>query len=314
LVCAVFLAGRSGAQDLQPGKTFRDCPECPEMAVIPAGKFLMGTSIADYKRDLAIRPPEPMFFQFLTMLGLLVDRNFAPAEIPQHQVTIPDDFAIGKYPVTIAEFLAFVREAGYAPEGNCLLFNGTKARISPNSSWMNSGFDQTALDPVVCMRVKDARAYVDWLNKKAGSGKGSASAVLYRLPSEAEWEYAARAGTTTARWWGDLIGLGNANCDGCNGTHNPLRPTPVGTYPRNPFGLYDMLGNVWQIVNDCWNPNYDGAPQDGRPWLSGDCSKIVERGGSFNNDVWFARSASRLWHDTNTTTNASGFRVARKIP
>jgi formylglycine-generating enzyme required for sulfatase activity len=313
LISTVFLAGHSGAQDIRPATTFRDCPECPEMVVIPRGKFLMGTSIADYERDLPLRPTRSMLFQFLTRLGLVVDKNFAPSEMPQHPVTI-QDFAMGKYPVTVSQFVAFVRETGYAPEGNCLLFKRTRARISPSSSWMNTGFDQTPLDPVVCMRVRDARAYIDWLNKKVGSPRGSAPGDLYRLPSESEWEYAARAGTTTARWWGDQIGVGNANCDGCNGTDNPLRPTPVGSFRPNPFGLYDMLGNVWEIVSDCWNTNYDGAPQDGMPWLSGDCSKNVARGGSFSNDPWSARSASRLWQDTNSTDNLAGFRVARSIP
>jgi len=130
-----------------------------------------------------------------------------------------------------------------------------------------NGFEQIDRDPVVCMRVKDVRAYVDWLNKKIRLREKFRHTNLYRTSSEAEWEYAARAGTTTARWWGDQIGRGNANCNGCDGTQNPLRPTTVGTYRANPFGLYDMLGNVWQIVGDCWNPNYDNAPQ-GRQTLA----------------------------------------------
>jgi formylglycine-generating enzyme required for sulfatase activity len=139
-VCAVFLAGRSGAQDLPPGKTFRDCSECPEMVVIPAGKFLMGTSTSDHERDVASRPPELALFRLLVKFGLTFSRNFLLAELPQHAVTIPNDFAMGKYPVTVAEFSVFVRETGYSPLGNCLLFNGNKGPISSTSSWENDGF------------------------------------------------------------------------------------------------------------------------------------------------------------------------------
>lgn len=313
-VCAVFLIGHSGAQDLQPGRAFRDCPECPEMVVIPAGTFRMGSSTSDYERDLASHPSEPVIIQFLVKLGLPGPIDFAPAELPQHTVNIPNDFAMSKYPVTVSEFLAFVRETGYAPEGDCVLFDRNKVHVNSNNSWQKNGFEQVDRDPVVCMRMKDARAYVGWLNKKMDSGKNSPSPSVYRLPSEAEWEYAARAGTTTAWWWGNQIGRGYANCDGCDGTQSPLQPTPVGTYRANPFGLYDMLGNVWQIVSDCWNPNYDYAPQDGQPWLTGDCSKSVQRGGSFNNGPWSARSASRLGDRIKATTNATGFRVARTIP
>jgi formylglycine-generating enzyme required for sulfatase activity len=153
-----------------------------------------------------------------------------------------------------------------------------------------------------------------WSNERIGHARKSPIPDLYRLPSEAEWEYAARARTTTTWWWGDQVGRGNANCDGCDQPRDPRQPTPVGAYRPNPYGLYDMLGNVLQMVSDCWNPNYNDAPDDGSPWLSGDCSKVVVRGGSFNNGPWFARSASRSWLDVKATDNLQGFRVVRIRP
>ena len=140
----------------------------------------------------------------------------------------------------------------------------------------------------------------------------------YRLPTEAEWEYAARAGTTTARWWGDGIGTGEANCNGCGSKWDGQLIAPVGTFGPNPFGLYDMLGNVWQWVEDCWHESYVGAPTDGSAWQSGDCGKRVLRGGSWSNVPIYIRSASRsrsvaAGGDVDYS-NYAGFRVARSLP
>jgi formylglycine-generating enzyme required for sulfatase activity len=165
-----------------------------------------------------------------------------------------------------------------------------------------------------------AQAYVGWLNGKvrsrvAASAKGEGP---YRLPSEAEWEYAARAGTTTERWWGAAIGKGNANCNGCGSLWDDKIIAPVGSFGPNPFGLYDMLGNVWQWVADCWNESYVGAPGDGRSWTTGDCRRHVLRGGSWMNLPVFVRSAARSRDDGagqyfDAASNA-GFRVARTLP
>lgn len=304
----------SVAQQLPPGATFRDCPTCPEMVAIPPGTFQMGTSASDYRRDQAFRPPEGLINTLVLLAGGQGTRGFPEAEMPQHSVAIQYTFAMSRYPVTVVEFVAFVRDTGYSPKGDCLIFGSGKPHIGSNTSWRYNGFDQVDDDPVVCIRADDARAYIQWLNRKAGHGQNSPNPGLYRLPSEAEWEYAARAGTTTAWWWGDEVGDGNANCDGCNQARSPEQPTRVGTYPPNPFGLYDMLGNVSQLVSDCRNPNYNDAPNDGSPWLTGDCSKSIGRGGGYHSGPWFARAALRAWLDKNTTDNVEGFRVARQIP
>lgn len=312
-ICTLLLETAGAAQDLQPGETFRDCPQCPEMVVIPSGTFQMGSSPSDYQRDLLFRPPENFVNTLMVWLGFPGTRGFPDAELPQHTVTIKQSFAMSKYPVTVAEFVSFVEETGYSPRGHCLIFNSGKPHISSGTSWRSNGFKQVGDDPVVCMRPDDARAYTNWLNRRTGHDPKSPVPDSYRLPSESEWEYAARAGTTTAWWWGDQVGRGNTNCDGCDPSRDPRQPTPVGTYRANPFGLYDMLGNVLQMVRDCWNPNYNDAPDDGSPWLSGDCSKVVLRGGSYNNVAWFARSANRSWLDVKSTDNLQGFRVVRNM-
>ena len=166
----------------------------------------------------------------------------------------------------------------------------------------------------------DAQAYVGWLNDKVGNGLLASTNRdgPYRLPSEAEWEYAARAGTTTARWWGDAIGVGNANCHGCGSNWDNKLIAPAGSFGPNPFGLYDILGNVWQWNDDCWNENYVGAPKDGIAWKTGDCKKRVMRGGSWSNSPVFVRSAMRTSGDASGRdydyATYVGFRVARSLP
>ena len=261
---------------------FRDCPECPEMVVIPAGGFLMGSPASEQERY--------------------------DSEGPQHAVSLRW-FALGRHDVTVDEFAAFVRETGYEP-GECNWPRG--------STWQSAGF--APADPVVCVNWHDAKAYVAWLNRKV-RGQSPASTGTdgpYRLPSEAEWEYAARAGTTTARWWGDQIGAGHANCNGCGSAWDNRQLSTVESFPPNPFGLYDMLGNVWQWTEDCWNESYVDAPGDGSPWLSGDCGKRVLRGGSWSNLPRFVRSAARN-RDAAANRNFDyayyvGFRVAMTLP
>ena len=161
------------------------------------------------------------------------------------------------------------------------------------------------------MSWNDAKEYVAWLSKLTGKP--------YRLPSEAEWEYAARAGTQTAYSWGDEIGKGNANCWVC-GSDWDRKLAPVGSFAPNAFGLYDMHGNVWEWVEDCNNNNYDGAPTDGSAWTvdimgpqGGSCVFRVNRGGAFNNDFRGLRSASRSFNSPETSWNTLGFRVARTL-
>ena len=212
----VFGACQSDAQDTQLGKIFQDCPECPEMVVIPAGTFLMGSSAEDTERELAM-VPQPRF-GLATMLGF-TDKGeakvFMEREHPQHTVTISKNFALGRYPVTRGDFAAFVRETGYST-GSCFIWGRHGRSQAPAASaWSQPGFDQTDRDPVVCTTWKDATAYISWLNRKLEDGTHKDDNAPYRLPTEAEWEYAARAGTQTAWWWGNAIGVGNAKCDGC---------------------------------------------------------------------------------------------------
>ena len=286
LAATILLGGQA-----KPDREFSECPECPQMEAIPAGKFLMGSPAH-----------EPGRFD---------------SEGPQHVVTVRA-FALAKYPVTSAEFLAFLNATRYQPQQcNPLL----------NLGWrqLGRGLAATPTDvepprwPAVCLDWKDADAYIAWINARARAAHPEiGDRNPYRLPSESEWEYAARAGTTTSRWWGDDVGGGHANCNGCGSTWDGRELAPVGSLAANPFGLYDMLGNVWQWTNDCWNESYVGAPSDGSAWTSGDCSKRVLRGGSWSNVPEFVRAAARsradaAGRDANYSSYA-GFHVARTLP
>jgi len=191
----------------------------------------------------------------------------------------------------------------------------------PQASFRQPGFEITGSHPVVCISWHDAQAYVAWLSAKTGH--------VYRLPTEAEWEYAARAGTTTARYASDdpaeFCRYTNvADLDygeqhpGDSGANLPCRDghvftSPVGSFPPNQFGLYDMLGNVMDWNEDCWNVNYNGAPTDGTAWQSGDCGRRVVRGGSWDADLSGVRSANRRGPPTSYRNTTLGFRVARTL-
>ncbi len=151
----------------------------------------------------------------------------------------------------------------------------------------------------------DAQGYVKWLSGKTGEP--------YRLLTESEREYAARAGATTAYYWGAAIGKGNANCDGCDSQWGGKQTSPVGSFKPNGFGLYDMAGNVWQWVEDCYHDSYAGAPQDGSAWTAISCDKRVLRGGSWNNDPRDLRAATRSRDDPDIRGDDVGFRLARTL-
>lgn len=292
LLYLIPLALNGARAEQQINREFRECADCPEMVAVPGGRFVMGSPAG-----------EP---------GRLEDEG------PQHRVSL-QAFAIGKYDVTNVEFLTFLRETGYQPSPcNPLLALGWgspgQGRAYP------PGMTDPPLWPATCLNWNDAEAYINWLNRKV-HGLPSAAASKggpYRLPSEAEWEYAARAETATARWWGNAIGVANANCDGCGSRWDDALLAPVGTFGPNPFGLYDMLGNAWQWVDDCWNESYVGAPNDGGPWIGGDCSKRVLRGGSWSNPPVFVRSAARSRADAAGAdfdySIFAAFRVARTLP
>jgi formylglycine-generating enzyme required for sulfatase activity len=159
--------------------------------------------------------------------------------------------------------------------------------------------------PAINVSWHDAQTYVKWLFRITGK--------QYRLLSGAEYEYAARAGTRTAYPWGDEIGKGEANCNGCGSKWDGKLTAPVGSFAANSFGLYDMVGNVWEWTDDCWNPSYQDAPADGSPWTSGDCSVRVIRGGSWINNPSNLRSAFRTGSSAGSLGNDRGFRVARTL-
>ena len=246
-------AAESGETRL-PGETFRDCPDCVELVVVPAGEFQMGSSAK-------------------------------PAEQPLHKVAIKKDFAIGRREVTFAEWDKCVAAGGckYSP---------------PDPAWGRGN------EPVSNISWDDAKEFVTWLAKTTGKP--------YWLPSEAEWEYAARGGSTLPYWWGKDVGTGRAQCADC-GVSDASKPVVVGSFRPNAFGLYDTSGNAAEWIEDCWNPSYRGAPNNGSAWTSGDCSLHVLRGGSFADKAAAVRSSARFRYDEDVRYYANGLRVARDV-
>jgi formylglycine-generating enzyme required for sulfatase activity len=208
-------------------------------------------------------------------------------EDPQHKVTIASQFAVGRYELRFDEWDACIADGG------C---NGYKP---PDQGWGRED------RPAINVSWVDAHAYVSWLAKKTGKP--------YRLLTEAEYEYATRAGTQTAYPWGDAIRKDNANCAGCGSQWNGKETAPVGSFAANGFGLYDMVGNVWEWTQDCYHGSYNGAPTDGSAWTSGDCYLRVLRGGSWRNTPRGLRSALRDWLASDSRLDLHGFRVGRTL-
>ena len=261
------------------GEHFQDCSACPEMVVIPAGAFRMGCLSDDDDCD--------------------GDEN------PVREVRIPQPFALSKHEVTRSEFSRFVEAAGYSTSSSCITYEASSWEDRSGRGWRYPGVNQSDVHPVVCVSWRDAEAYAAWLSRESGQE--------YRLPSESEWEYAARAGTVTKYSWGNEIGRNRANCAGCGSRWDGDRTAPVGSFAANAFGLHDMHGNVWEWVEDCLNGSYSGAPSDGGAWLSGDCFGRVLRGGSWGDLPRDLRSANRVRYATSSQRNYIGFRVARTL-
>jgi len=256
--------------------TIRDCADCPEMVMIPAGTFAMGSGAE-----------EQVWARAQTATS---DSDWYRNESGQHRVTIAKPFAIGKYSVTRGEYMSFVRESGY-PVGDCV-------RQQPN-------WPRTDREPAVCVSWADANAYAQWLSRKTGQE--------YRLPSASEWEYSARAGSTSRFFWGDAEGIGNANCDGCGSAWDNKQPAPVGSFRPNAWGLFDMAGNVWQWTADCYSDSYTTTPTDGSAAAGlSECYRVA-RGGSWNIQAGGIRSATRGWVPATGRFDYLGFRVARTI-
>jgi formylglycine-generating enzyme required for sulfatase activity len=251
-------------------------------------------------------------------------------EGPQHGVAIVKPFALSRCEVTRGEFAAFVADTRYVTDAEqgkgCYVLSEARDSLeqSGGTDWRKPGFDQADGHPVVCVSWRDAHAYAAWLSARTGQS--------YRLPAEAEWEYAARAGTETSRYWGDDP---DAACDYANGGDQSLKASvpawrysiaacddrhaftaPVGSYQGNGFGLSDMLGNAWEWVQDCWTYNYEQAPADGSvrgATAEGECSRVVLRGGGWNLDPVDLRSAYRSRYDAGGAFNIAGFRLARTL-
>lgn len=231
---------------------FQDCPTCPWMVRVPGGSFTMGQGSKD------------------------------PAAIPAHRVNLRP-FALGQYPVTVADWKACHAAGGCAPP--------PRMAVAEDST------------PIHNVSWEDAQQYVTWLSRTTGHA--------YRLPTEAEWEYAARAGTGTRYWWGDQVGVALANCADCGGTQDPRGPMPVDRFQPNGFGLYGMLGGVAQWTQDCWFPNYQGAPTDGSAREARSCMKRVLRGGSFRAGREEITTGTRSNYDAPVRYLTNGFRIAR---
>ena len=263
------------------GDVFRDCSHCPQMVVVPAGSFEMGSPASEEGR-----------YDY---------------EGPQHRVTIGSNFAVGVYEVTRGEFARFVSATERSTGDSCWMWEDGGWEERSGRSWRSPGFSQEDSHPVVCVSWEDARAYAEWLSRETGEE--------YRLLSEAEWEYAARAGTATRYWWGDAIGSNRANCGNSCGD-GYARTAPVGSFSANAFGLHDVHGNVWEWVEDCWHENYEGAPRDGSVWFGdqgGNCSPRVFRGGSWIDYPRYLRSAYRNWSDSGNRGYVLGFRLFRSV-
>ena len=238
------------------GDIFRDCPDCPEMVVAPAGLFIMGL---DGKRK---------------------------AEQPAHRVNITAPFAVGRYEITFDQWDACLKDdvCTHKPDDH------------------NWGANNR---PVINVTWHQIQNYLLWLSRKTGH--------IYRLPSESEWEYVNRAGTTSAFWWGNEPGENNANCKDCKSQWSAKSSAPVGSFQPNPFGLFDTVGNVFEWVSDCWNPDHEGAQNSTLPRTTGNCDFRVIRGGSFYYFNKVSRASYRAKNPPNVKSYWLGFRVVREI-
>jgi formylglycine-generating enzyme required for sulfatase activity len=208
-----------------------------------------------------------------------------PSERPAHKVSLHTPFAIGKYEVTVEQW------------NQCV-----KANVCPG---IPSAADAVLTQPMRDVSWDEAQLYLKWLRTVSGRP--------YRLPTESEWEYAARGGTTSKYWWGDQMKAGNTSCKGCGLPWMEDRPPPVGSFVANPFGLYDMDGSVWEWVEDCWHPSYKGAPADGSGWAEPNCPSRVIRGGSWREDGSYMLTTTRFKYDASVRQGQNGFRVARSL-
>ncbi|MDX2145452.1 MAG: SUMF1/EgtB/PvdO family nonheme iron enzyme [Rhodospirillaceae bacterium] len=294
------------AREWRPTKSaavLRDCPTCPELVVIPAGRFAMGSPAGEPERE-----------------GLT--ESNAEDERPVHDVTIARPIAMGRYEITYGEFAAFAEDTKLAAGEKCWVLGGPGPVFEETlgKSWRDPLFAQAERQPVVCVNWDEAKAYADWLSKRTGQ--------RYRLPTDAEWEYAARGGTTTARYWGDgrdqacaHANVRDVSFSEATGLKDDLfdcrdgfvHSAPVGSFKPNAFGLFDMIGNAAEWTADCHAANYRNATTDGtaRPDKPG-CLRAFRAGG-FSNTPSAQRAANRVRSPADSRRSNLGFRVVREV-
>lgn len=302
LLAAAFPAAAQQARPAAPAAT--DCPECPPLALVPPGAFTLGTPPDAREVDAGTGESQPLL------------------------VTMGRPYYVSAREITVGEFRRFTQATGYSPPAGCRVWLGGQWVFDRERSWSDPGFAQPPADdePVVCVNWEDARAYAQWLAERSGRG--------YRLPSETEWEYLARGGTSFARFWGDDDShehtVISQACDYANvydasavEAHRFPYPhascsdgftavAPVGRLKPNAFGAHDVIGNVREWLADCYTASYAGRPADGRAWSwQGGCEQRVVRGGSWASRPREARAAARDFEPAGQRQSDLGFRVAR---
>ena len=277
--CLAILAMASAALPCAFGQTGNGADSAPP----PDGVPQPGDAFVDALRSGGQGPEMVVVPAGRFRMGCVSGHDCIEFEHPVHEVAIERAFAVSRYEITFEDY----------------------GRFDASAETDDHGWGR-GRRPVIDVSWTDAHDYVGWLSEQTGQ--------RYRLLTEAEWEYAARAGSETAYAWGDAIGTDRANCEACGSRWDATRTAPVGSFEPNGFGLHDMHGNVWEWVEDCWNGRYFDAPFDGSAWLSGDCRARVIRGGSFNSPPQLLRSADRVKTETRTRSFSLGFRVARELP
>lgn len=299
-----MLSGASLAQQsTKPGAAFRDCDTCPEVVVVPAGTFTMGST------------PEE-----LVRAGLPDEQG--NREKPAHRVTIAKPFAMGRGELTVGEYKAFVAATGHTESKNCTTWSEATKTWGPvaDATWRNPGYAQTDSHPVGCLTIDDARAYTTWLSKTTGH--------TYRVPSEAEWEYVAKLGTPTDHSAVDICRFANVSdalrAEAHGGDINDatrffkcrdgyVYASPVGSFPPDKLGLVDVIGNIWEWTEDCFIPHYEGAPTDGSVRSEKGCERLIVRGGGWYSRSWFVRAAGRSREALDYRSSTLGLRVVREL-
>jgi formylglycine-generating enzyme required for sulfatase activity len=305
-LAVLLLAVRPAAAQVASASTtepapFRDCASCPELVVVPAGAFQMGSTETETKAA-----------------GLAAER--AATERPQHLVTIARGFAIGRKEISVGEFAVYAEQTGFSGKG-CWGLVGGAWQQDPAADWRDPGFEVTDASPAVCLSRDDFAGYLAWLSKRTGH--------RYRLPSEAEWEYAAQLGDPARR----IVATGDAAaCGALNGADASLRAAigkpwpsfdcddghpwtaPIGSFPANALGMHDVFGNVAEFTADCYLPNHLGAPGDGSVRVTGPaCAVLTVKGGSWAGEPAFFRPAFRVTATPQVRGTGFGARVVREL-